>query len=116
MLKEVVRKTKLVKFYPNFKLHVGGRWSRGRVLIIGDVAHAMPPHASRGFSMALEDVFLFSNLLHSKNLTLDSAIGIYETRRRRRVEEMLKTAETRGSVRKKTFRQFARMEASMAHV
>lgn len=102
MLKEVVSKTEVVKFYPNFKLPVGGRWSRGRVLIIGDAAHAMPPHASQGFSMALEDVFLFSNLLHSKNLTLDSAISIYETRRRRRIEEMLKTAETRGSVRKKT--------------
>ena len=36
MLKEVVRKTEVVKLYPNFKLHVGGRWSRGRVLIIGD--------------------------------------------------------------------------------
>ena len=71
---------------------------------------------SISYGMALEDVFLFSNLLHSKNLTPDSAISIYETRRRRRVEEMLKTAETRVSVRKKTFRQFARMEASMAHV
>lgn len=102
MLREVVRKTDALKFYPNFKLPPGGKWSRGRVLIIGDAAHAMPPHASQGFSMALEDVFLFSNLLRSDAPTLDSVIGIYENRRRGRVEEILRTAESRGNMRRKT--------------
>lgn len=101
MLREVVRGTEVVKFYPNFKLPAGGRWSKGRVLIMGDAAHAMPPHASQGFSQALEDVFLFSNMLNS-SLTLDAGIPIYENRRRIRVAEMLKAAESRGDVRRKT--------------
>ncbi|KAF3385973.1 FAD-dependent urate hydroxylase, partial [Talaromyces pinophilus] len=109
MLRDVVRKTEVVKFYPIFKIPPGRPWSKGRCLIIGDAAHAMPPHASQGVSMALEDVFLFSNLLthHSRNLntpnsrSLESLLQSYESKRKLRTEQMLKTAERNGDIRKK---------------
>lgn len=109
MLKDVVRKTDVVKFYPIFKIPPGRPWSKGRCLIIGDAAHAMPPHASQGVSMALEDVFLFSNLLahYSRDMNtpnsrnLDDLLQSYESKRKVRTEQMLKTAERNGDVRKK---------------
>ncbi|KAF8847336.1 FAD binding domain protein [Acephala macrosclerotiorum] len=102
MLRHVVNETQAVKFYPIFKLPLGGRWSRGRCLLIGDAAHAMPPHASQGVSMALEDVFLLSRLLSKPEHSLEEVFGIYEEKRRPRVNEMFKTAERNGAVRKNT--------------
>ena len=62
----------------------------------------MPPHASQGVSMALEDVFLFCRLLDDGDCSLEDIVRTYEEKRRPRVEEMLRTALRNGSVRKKT--------------
>lgn len=102
LLKEVIRRTEVLKFYPVFRLPLGGRWSRGRCLIIGDAAHAMQPHAGQGVSMALEDVALLSKILKNGEHSLDNAFTVYEEKRRPRVEEMYKIAERNGNVRKKT--------------
>ncbi|KAF2179547.1 FAD binding domain protein [Zopfia rhizophila CBS 207.26] len=101
MVRDVVRLTEVVKFYPIFRVPAGARWSRGRCLIIGDAAHAMPPHASQGVSMALEDVFLFCRLLDGPSGSLEDFVRTYEEKRRTRVEEMLQTAERNGGMRKK---------------
>ncbi|PMD30644.1 FAD binding domain protein [Hyaloscypha variabilis F] len=102
LLRRVVYQTEVVKFYPIFRLPLGGRWSRGRCLLIGDAAHAMQPHASQGVSMALEDIFLLSRLLQKSDYSLDDVFGVYDQRRRPRVNEMHKTAERNGTVRKST--------------
>lgn len=109
MLRDVVHKTDVMKFYPIFKVPPGRPWHKGRCLIIGDAAHAMPPHASQGVSMALEDVFLFSKLLshYLRHLDapdpqrLDDLLQSYESKRKARTEQMLKTAERNGDIRKK---------------
>lgn len=109
MLRDVVRKTDVVKFYPIFKVPPGRPWSKGRCLVIGDAAHAMPPHASQGVSMALEDVFLLSKLLShyssSANTqgsqSLDDLLQAYQMKRKVRTEQMLKSAERNGDIRKK---------------
>jgi len=74
MLRDIVHKTEVVKFYPIYRVPTGRVWSKGRCLIIGDAAHAMPPHASQGVSMALEDVFLFSKLLHGDYHRIEDAL------------------------------------------
>ncbi|GIC87509.1 FAD-dependent oxidoreductase [Aspergillus udagawae] len=102
LLKEVIRQTEVVKFYPVFRMRLGGKWSRGRCLILGDAAHAMQPHASQGVSMALEDVFLLSRLLEVPGRSLDDVFALYDQKRRPRTDEMTRTAERNGNVRKKT--------------
>ncbi|KAI5922990.1 hypothetical protein F4810DRAFT_720629 [Camillea tinctor] len=99
MLRDIVRKTDAVKFYPIYKVPPGRPWSKGRCLIMGDAAHAMPPHASQGLSMALEDAFLFSKLLQSNTNDISDGLRAYEEKRRTRTEKMLKTTEQRGGVR-----------------
>jgi 2-polyprenyl-6-methoxyphenol hydroxylase-like FAD-dependent oxidoreductase len=100
ILKEMIKQTETLRFYPVYRLPVGGKWWRGRCLIIGDAAHAMPPHASQGVSMALEDIFMLSNLLVACPDSLDEVL--YEQKRRPRVDEMHTVAERNGGVRKKT--------------
>lgn len=100
LLKEVLRKTEVIKFYPNYTLPPGGRWRRGRVLLLGDAAHAIPPHASQGFSMALEDVFLFCNLLRQDYSSIETIFVAYEKARRRRLKQVLDLSESRSDARK----------------
>ncbi|KAH8695661.1 FAD binding domain protein [Talaromyces proteolyticus] len=97
---KVVSQTEVLKFYPVFRLGLGGKWYKGRCLIIGDAAHAMQPHASQGVSMALEDVFLLSNSLKSHR-SLSDVFNVYEEKRRPRVDMFYKTAERNGDMRKK---------------
>ncbi|GJC93076.1 kynurenine 3-monooxygenase [Colletotrichum higginsianum] len=102
MVREVLHNTKSVQFYPIYKIPRGRPWSRGRCLVIGDAAHAMPPHASQGVSMALEDVFLLSKLLRSDVPSIADGLLAYEAKRKQRTEQMLDAAERNGSVRKQT--------------
>src|SRR5271168_2283478 len=38
-------------------------WMKGRVMIIGDAAHATTPHLAQGAAMAIEDAVLLGELL-----------------------------------------------------
>ncbi|KAL5621575.1 hypothetical protein BROUX41_006475 [Berkeleyomyces rouxiae] len=96
-LRATVNKADVIKFYPIYKVPPGRAWSRGRCLVIGDAAHAMPPHSSQGFSMALEDVFLFSKLLQSNYGKIKDGLVAFEQKRKARTEKMLKTAEQNGT-------------------
>ncbi|KAF5711762.1 salicylate hydroxylase [Fusarium mundagurra] len=49
-------------FYPVYMLLPEGRWSKGRVLLLGDAAHAMPPQGE-STGIAIEDGILFAHVL-----------------------------------------------------
>lgn len=101
LLHDAVQKAESIQFYPIYRVPVGRPWSRGRCVVAGDAAHAMPPHASQGVSMALEDAFLLSNLLRRGHLPLAELLRVFEERRKVRTEEMLRTAQRNGTVREK---------------
>lgn len=72
------------------EVHVGitdevelGRWYRGRVLLIGDAAHATAPTLSQGAAMALEDAVVLAESLRAAG-SVDAALVAYESRRRPR--------------------------------
>ncbi|KAF2482320.1 hypothetical protein BDY17DRAFT_346421 [Neohortaea acidophila] len=68
---EVVRNA--VREIPSEGLHVWPayqvpsleHWSSGRVVIVGDAAHALPPHAGQGINLAFEDVYLLADCTSS---------------------------------------------------
>ncbi|PYC69637.1 FAD-binding monooxygenase [Micromonospora arborensis] len=71
-------------------VHVGitdevelGRWYRGRVLLVGDAAHATAPTLSQGAAMALEDAVVLAESLHAAS-SVEAALVAYESRRRPR--------------------------------
>jgi 2-polyprenyl-6-methoxyphenol hydroxylase-like FAD-dependent oxidoreductase len=102
LLNDVVKLTKAVKFYPVFRLPLGGNWSKGRCLLLGDAAHAMQPHAGQGVSMAAEDVFLLLRLLEAPSLSLSDVFERFNRIRRPRVEKFFKLAERNGESRRRT--------------
>jgi 2-polyprenyl-6-methoxyphenol hydroxylase-like FAD-dependent oxidoreductase len=61
------------------------RWHAGRVVLIGDAAHASPPHMGQGGTMAMEDAVVLGEVLHEAD-TIEHALTAYVERRRPRVE------------------------------
>ncbi len=69
----------------------GTPWRSGRALIIGDAAHAASPATGQGASMALEDAVILAKSLRDTP-DPDSALALYETCRRPRVEHNITTS------------------------
>lgn len=57
------------------------RWTDGRVVVIGDAAHAMRPHLGQGGCQALVDAVVLAGLLH-RAPSLAAAFAAFERRRR----------------------------------
>jgi 2-polyprenyl-6-methoxyphenol hydroxylase-like FAD-dependent oxidoreductase len=61
------------------------RWHHGRVVLIGDAAHAGPPMMAQGGCMAMEDAWVLAEVL-SHAESVESALDRYARRRRPRVD------------------------------
>jgi 2-polyprenyl-6-methoxyphenol hydroxylase-like FAD-dependent oxidoreductase len=48
---------------PLYTTFVEGPWHRGRVVLIGDAAHATPPHLASGAGIAIEDAIVLARCL-----------------------------------------------------
>ena len=62
-----------------------GRWSRGRVVLVGDAAHATAPTLAQGAAMALEDALVLVRELQ-RAANVPTALLGYESRRRPRIK------------------------------
>lgn len=63
-------------------------WFRGRMVIIGDAAHAPSPSSGQGASMALEDAVVLAQALRD-HADVPTAFAAYEGARRERVEKIV---------------------------
>ena len=53
-------------------------WTRGRVTLLGDAAHAMLQYAAQGACQAIEDAFVLAHAMHDADGNVAEAFGIYE--------------------------------------
>jgi FAD-dependent urate hydroxylase len=60
-------------------------WMRGRVLLVGDAAHATSPNMAEGAAMALEDGLVLADSLLQHGVT-SAALSAFESRRRPRTD------------------------------
>jgi 2-polyprenyl-6-methoxyphenol hydroxylase-like FAD-dependent oxidoreductase len=90
-------------------------WTRDRLVLVGDAAHAPSPSSGQGASMALEDAVVLATSLRdhaSAPAELPAALRAYEQARRARVERVVKAgarssdAKTHGPVGRR-FREAA---------
>ncbi|ADJ48819.1 FAD-dependent oxidoreductase [Amycolatopsis mediterranei S699] len=70
-------------------------WHTGRMIVIGDAAHAAAPNAGHGASMAMEDAIVLAKCLRDVPDVAD-AFRIYEGQRRERVERLVATSARMG--------------------
>lgn len=60
-------------------------WRAGRVLLIGDAAHASSPMMGQGGCLAMEDVYVLAEVLRT-TASVEEALDTYVSRRKPRVE------------------------------
>jgi 2-polyprenyl-6-methoxyphenol hydroxylase-like FAD-dependent oxidoreductase len=72
------------------------KWHEGRVLLIGDAAHAVSPNAGQGASMALEDAMVLAKLLRDSCGDHEHVFTQFETDRKPRVEKIVAEGRRRG--------------------
>jgi salicylate hydroxylase len=71
-------------------------WSKGRVTLLGDAAHAMLPHIGQGACMAIEDGYVLADLVSQHPDNLNEALRLYERLRVPRTRRAVLEARARG--------------------
>lgn len=66
--------------WPVHDLVPPARWSRGRMCLVGDAAHAMPPHDGQSSSMALEDALVLARCLATAGDVGDAFVRFQQLR------------------------------------
>lgn len=69
-----------IEFFAHRRQKVPRGWSRGRVVLLGDAAHTMPPTVAQGANQALEDAWALARGLRLRG---DLAAGLAEYERSR---------------------------------
>ncbi len=73
-------------------------WSKGRVVLVGDAAHASSPNMAEGASLALEDALVLAEELTAAP-TIDAAVAAFRDRRTARVTWVQETSHRRDRLR-----------------
>ncbi|TKA61886.1 hypothetical protein B0A49_11478 [Cryomyces minteri] len=75
-------------------------YTKGRICLLGDAAHASTPHQGSGAGMAIEDAYVLSSLLGeiSKPEELESVFKAYDTSRRGRTQKLVNTSREAGQL------------------
>jgi FAD-dependent urate hydroxylase len=73
-------------------------WTRGRVVLVGDAAHATSPNMAEGAAMALEDALVLAECLRDLE-TIPDALSAFEARRRPRTDWVLAQTHRRDRTR-----------------
>lgn len=71
------------------------KWHAGRMVVVGDAAHAASPNAGHGASMAMEDAVVLAKCLRDGS-DVAAAFRAYEGQRRERVERLVATSARMG--------------------
>ena len=77
------------------------RWSAGRVMLIGDAAHAVSPHSGQGASMALEDGLVLAKALATHRFDHGAAFAAFEAERRPRTDKVIAMGRRSGDLKRR---------------
>jgi salicylate hydroxylase len=78
-----------------------GKWSDGRVVMLGDACHPMLPFLAQGAVMAIEDAYVLAGLVSAKG-TLGEALSRYEDMRKPRTSRVQAGARSNADLFHKT--------------
>ena len=73
-------------------------WVRGRVVLLGDAAHATSPNMAEGASMALEDALVLARMLRTHG-SPEESVSAFSERRRARIRWVQQRTHRRDRVR-----------------
>jgi 2-polyprenyl-6-methoxyphenol hydroxylase-like FAD-dependent oxidoreductase len=94
-LREQIVNSAEVVYRPMESMLLPNPWHKGRVVLIGDAAHAMTPHLAQGAAMAVEDAVVLGELLQSQS-SLDCVFQAFMQRRFERVKYVVESSKQIG--------------------
>lgn len=96
--REEIRSPEQIICRPVFSMILPPPWHRGRIIVIGDAAHATTPHLASGASIAIEDSIVLAQLLQSEasERSLDAILGEFMRRRYERCRMIVQNSEQLG--------------------
>jgi 2-polyprenyl-6-methoxyphenol hydroxylase-like FAD-dependent oxidoreductase len=95
--------TEVPRAFPVFDMEHLPRWHDDRVVLLGDAAHAVSPHAGQGASMAIEDAVVLAACMSARPTPAD-AFAAHQELRRERVEYIVRMSRRNGSQKRATGR------------
>lgn len=85
-IRRLIGRGEKVTYWPLFGMPDGPWVREGRVVLLGDAAHAMTPFAAQGAAMAIEDACALAAALADNANDLPGALARFEAARKPRVE------------------------------
>lgn len=82
--------------YPIYDMPELAHWSKGRVLLMGDAAHAVAPHSGQGASMAIEDALVLAASLEADD-DIEGAFARFFELRQPRTQKVIQIGRMAGS-------------------
>jgi len=100
--------------WPYYKVPELDSWSSksGRIIVIGDASHAMPPTGGQGAAMAFEDALTLADALNavkSKESTLRETLSHWQSIRQARIKKILAFTSKSGDMRKHSVSPFQQL-------
>jgi 2-polyprenyl-6-methoxyphenol hydroxylase-like FAD-dependent oxidoreductase len=92
-----IRSSAQINYRPLEVLMAPPPWYRGRVILIGDAAHATTPHLASGAGIAVEDALVLAELLQGEG-TADSAFEQFMARRYERCRMVVQNSVRLGEL------------------
>jgi 2-polyprenyl-6-methoxyphenol hydroxylase-like FAD-dependent oxidoreductase len=86
-------RSELIIEWPVYDIPPLPRWHSGRIVLIGDAAHAASPTLGQGAGMALEDGYVLGQCLARTDLPMEARLSDFVGRRKSRAETL--SAESR---------------------
>jgi 2-polyprenyl-6-methoxyphenol hydroxylase-like FAD-dependent oxidoreductase len=75
-----------------------GPWHNGRIVLVGDAAHATTPHLASGAGMAVEDALVLSEELAHAGRAVEQSLAAYTARRFERCRDVVETSVAVGEL------------------
>jgi 2-polyprenyl-6-methoxyphenol hydroxylase-like FAD-dependent oxidoreductase len=82
-----------VHYGPLYTSFIAGPWHRGAAIVIGDAAHATPPHLASGAGLAIEDAIVLAECLREAD-SVTSAFAAFMGRRYERCRLVIEASRT----------------------
>ena len=82
-------------FFPHYRHRVPRTWGSGRITVIGDAAHSMPPTRAQGANQSLEDAWALAAALRNAaktQTTAEEALRTFERQRSAKVSVVSRQA------------------------
>ena len=96
-VRESIKEARQVNYRPLEWILVPDPWFKGRVVLIGDAAHATTPHLASGAGIAAEDGIVLAQEIQ-RQATVDGALSAFMTRRFERARTVVENSVRIGEI------------------